>query len=409
MQQTITPTSNSNRIIVLDVLRGFAVLGILLMNIQSYSMIEAAYSNPLAFGDLEGWNYYAWWFSHVFADSKFMAIFSLLFGAGIVLFAENAEKKGKKSTLLHYRRNFLLLLFGLFHAYLIWAGDILTAYALCAFVFYWLRNWSVSKLIDLGIFFLAIGMAISLYMGSALLNIPEDTYFAMLTKWEPDIQTIDAEIATFQSSWWAQQGRRFSAALGLQTLIFGMYTFWRAGGLMLIGMGLYKTGFLSAQWSKTKYWLIFVLGLLIGIPIVVYGIDQQFGHGWTMEYSLFKGTMFNYGGSLFIAAAYIAAIQLFVLYGGFQFIKDVLAATGRMALTNYIGQSVICTLIFYGHGLGYFGQVSRFQQLLIVVGIWVFQMVFSYFWMKRFKYGPLEWLWRSLTYGRRIVNSKLKI
>ena len=136
----LSPVSSSDRIVSLDVLRGFAVLGILIMNIQSYSMIGAAYLNPNAFGDLTGLNKWVWILSHIFADSKFITIFSILFGAGIVLFTNKAAEKGRSAAGLHYRRTFWLFVIGLMHAYLLWYGDILVIYALCAlFVFLFRR------------------------------------------------------------------------------------------------------------------------------------------------------------------------------------------------------------------------------------------------------------------------------
>ncbi|MFT4927286.1 MAG: hypothetical protein ACI8WB_003392, partial [Phenylobacterium sp.] len=144
---TSTPTQQTTRIDHLDILRGFALLGILLMNIQSFAMPGAAYLNPTAWGNLEGINLAVWSFSHLFADSKFMGLFSILFGAGVCLFAQRAEAKFGHSASLHYQRNGWLLLFGLIHAHFIWYGDILYSYALCAMWVYLLRNKSVKTLL----------------------------------------------------------------------------------------------------------------------------------------------------------------------------------------------------------------------------------------------------------------------
>ena len=147
----ISPVTGAERIISLDILRGVAVLGILLMNIQSFSMIGAAYINPTAYGDLTSINRMVWILSHLLANSKFMSIFSLLFGAGVILFTERAIEKGRKASAFHYRRMMWLLIFGFIHAYLIWYGDILVAYSLCAFLVYLFRNKKPSTLLTLGL------------------------------------------------------------------------------------------------------------------------------------------------------------------------------------------------------------------------------------------------------------------
>ena len=143
MKLSLTPTQVHERIQSLDIIRGIAILGILIMNIQSFSMPGSAYSNPMAFGDLDGINKWVWIISHVFADMKFMNIFSILFGAGIILVTSKSEMKTGKSAVLHYKRTIWLLIIGLFHAHLIWYGDILVIYALCAFILYPLDRKSV--------------------------------------------------------------------------------------------------------------------------------------------------------------------------------------------------------------------------------------------------------------------------
>src|SRR5258706_11965699 len=125
------PVGESERIVPMDVLRGFALLGILVMNIQLFAMVDAAYNNPTAYGDLNGTNFLVWLFSYLLADQKFMSIFSMLFGAGIILMWQNAERSGARPTVLHYRRVGWLILFGLLHAYLLWNGDILYTFGMC--------------------------------------------------------------------------------------------------------------------------------------------------------------------------------------------------------------------------------------------------------------------------------------
>jgi len=169
MTEVSGPTIQSERILSLDVLRGFAVLGILIMNIQHFSMVGGAYFNPTAYGDLTGLNYLVWLLSHLLADMKFMSIFSMLFGAGIVLMAERMEAGGGKPARIHYRRTAVLLFFGLAHAWLIWTGDILYSYAMCALLVYLFRNKQPKTLIILGV--LSVGVASLLSLGSHELGV----------------------------------------------------------------------------------------------------------------------------------------------------------------------------------------------------------------------------------------------
>ena len=149
----------------MDVLRGIAILGILIMNIQSFSMIGAAYINPTAYGDLTGMNKWVWVLSHVFADQKFMTIFSILYGAGIVLITKKAESKERLAVGLHYRRTFWLLVIGLMHAYLLWYGDILVTYGLCALVVFLFRKASPRKLLIIGLLVISVASVLYFFLG----------------------------------------------------------------------------------------------------------------------------------------------------------------------------------------------------------------------------------------------------
>jgi len=141
-------------------------------------------------------------------------------------------------------------------------------------------------------------------------------------------------------------------------------------------------------------------GFMMGLPLIGWGIHQNFAAGWSLEFSMFLGVQHNYWGSLAMVAGYIGIIMLVCKSGNPGRLRRALAATGRMAFTNYLMQTVICTWIFYGHGMGLFGQVERWVQILIVLGIWCIQLIISPLWLRYFRYGPVEWLWRSLTYAK---------
>ncbi len=404
----MTPTTNllsatqpKERILSLDVLRGIAVLGILIMNVQSFSMIMAAYINPTAYGDLTGINKWVWVISHTLADQKFMSIFSILFGAGVILFIERALAKNNKAGRLHYWRNFLLLIFGLMHAYLIWYGDILVAYALCGFFVYLFRKKRpVNLLIISGISFI-IPVLIYLMMGASIQHWPEASYKSTLESWLPSMEKINHEISMMQGSWSEQMEIRVPSSIFMQTALFFMQVFWRVTSMMLLGMALYKSGVLSAERSKKFYVKMAVIGLVIGYAIVGLGVCKNFEMNWLMDYSMFVGSQFNYVGSVAIALGYISLVMLICKSEGFKRFKALFAKAGKMAFSNYILMSIIGLLLFTGTGLGLYGEVDRLTQLFFVIGIWVFVLILSHFWLKYFKFGPIEWLWRSLTYRKR--------
>lgn len=400
MKHNKAPISPSERILSLDVLRGFAILGILIMNIQSFSMIETAYINPAAFGDLTGLNKWVWILSHVFADSKFMTLFSILFGAGILLFANKIESKGFKPAGLHYSRTFWLLIIGLIHAYFIWYGDILVTYALCAFIIFLLRNFTPKRLLVIGIIVFLIPSLIYLFFGWSMQYWPQEAIDNSMVSWFPAQNLIDQEIAAYQGSWMDQMSHRIPAAIFLQTFIFLMWHGWRAAGLMLIGMALFKWGVLTAQKSNRFYIKLSIPGFVIGFLLVIWGIVKNFAVNWSFDFSMFLGWQFNYWGSVFVALGYIGVIMLVSKSEFFEKITRPLAAVGRTALTNYLAQTIICTLIFYGHGLGLFARVERKEQVLFIIGIWLFQLIISTAWLQRFRFGPAEWIWRSLTYRK---------
>jgi uncharacterized protein len=395
------PTQAADRIQSLDILRGIAILGILIMNIQSFSMPGAAYMNPMAYGDLSGINYWVWVLSHVFADQKFMTIFSILFGAGVVLVTENAEKKMGKSAGLHYRRTFWLLIIGLIHAHLIWYGDILVTYALCAFFVYLFRKLRPSRLMIIGILFLSVHSLLYLLFGYSLPFWPEDSIVAIRESWLPEMTTIHAEIQAVTGSLYEQIAHNSEQAFFMETFVFLTTFLWRAGGLMLVGMALYKWGILSAQKSQSFYMKGWMISWLIGLPLIIYGLIRNFSEAFSLEFSMFIGSQFNYWGSLLVAFGYICLLMLFAKAPFAAGLKSRFAAIGQMAFSNYIMQSLIAVFIFHGVGFGLFGEVDRTSQVLITLGIWVLQFLWSKPWLARFRFGPMEWMWRSLTYSKK--------
>ncbi len=395
--EVLRPVAENERIDSLDVVRGFALLGILVMNIQSFSMPAAAYMNPTAYGDLSGANLWVWILSHIFADQKFMTIFSALFGAGIVLMWERAEATGRQSTGLHYRRTFWLMIFGLIHSYLMWAGDILFLYSICSLWVFWMKRRSPRTLIVVGMLVLLVSPALYALAAWSMPNWPPEAVEGMAVGWSPSAEANAATVANFQGGFRDQMRSRVPDAIGLHTAAFAFWGIWRASGLMLIGMALFKLGFFSAGLPASIYRRCIAVGAVIGLPLVAFGIYANFARDWELS-RMFVGSQYNYFGSLLVSLAYVAAVMLVCKNAVWPVLTRALSAVGRMALTNYLLQTILATTIFYGHGLGYFGEVSRVGQVGVVVLIWTLQVPFSIWWLGRFRFGPFEWVWRSLSY-----------
>ena len=396
-------SSSDHRIASLDVLRGFAVLGILVMNIQAFSMPEAAYLNPTMWGDLTGINLAVWHFSHLLADTKFITIFSMLFGAGVCLFADRVEARGGRTAALHYRRMFWLFGFGLAHAYLLWIGDILVSYALCGCLVFLLRNSQARTLACAGVAVFSVSTLLYLFIGIVTLKevLPPEIIAELRTSWwAPSEAWRLAEVEAYRGGWIEQQPLRVEGSLGKHLYSFPLLLLWRCAGMMLVGMALYKWGVLSAARGSRFYRRLAVVGIAGGAVAVIAGTWIDFATGWSWPNSVFFWSQLNYWGGVAMALGYVGAVMLALRRGWLPGLQTRLAAVGRMAFTNYIAQTLVCTTIFYGHGIGLFGSAPRWQQALIVGAVCAAQLWWSPIWLRRFRTGPLEWLWRTLTYGQ---------
>ena len=369
------------------------------MNIQSFAMPSAAYTNPTAYGDLTGVNLLTWVGSHLLVDQKFMTLFSLLFGAGVCLFADRAEARSGGSAGLHYRRMFWLLLAGVAHAYLLWSGDVLVTYAVCGSLVFLLRNRSPGTLLFTGLAVFSVASLLSIGFGLIARGLPEDAALEIAAAWAPTIEEMELQLLAYRGTWLAQQSQRVSDTVMMHTTVIPSLLFWRAAGVMLIGMALYRWKVLDAARSDAFYRRLVLTGFGAGVPVVAAGIWHDFAGGWSWERSFFLGSQFNYWGSLAMALGYVGLVMLAIRRGWLTSLQARLVNAGRMAFTNYVAHTVICTTLFYGHGFGLFGHVERWQMLLIVIGVWALQLWWSPLVLRRFRYGPLEWVWRTLTYG----------
>lgn len=396
-------TAPSNRIVGLDALRGFALLGILVINIWLFALPTIATYNPTLYGDFTDVNYVAWLISHVFFERKFVTLFTFMFGAGIVLFLESKERKGQSGRKLHFARTFWLLVIGLGHAYLLWYGDILVFYALSGFLVVWVWRWRPLRQFILGVVMFAIPSVHYLLMGMGYLLLPESGQTQLeaelLTAFGADFSP-EREIEIYQSGWLDQVAYRAPVVFEYHTFGFAAELFWSLGGMMIIGMALYKWGILSNRRSTGFYIRLLLVGA-VGLALVLVGVWARESFAWETILVLTLAFQFNYWGAPLLAAGYIGAIMLLCRWFQNGMVVDALAAVGRTAFTNYLFQTVIATTIFYGYGLGLFGQLSRIELLGVVVLIWAIQIPLSVWWLGRYQFGPVEWLWRTLTYRQR--------
>ncbi|MHC4091545.1 MAG: DUF418 domain-containing protein [Planctomycetota bacterium] len=393
------PVAGGERIDSIDVLRGFALCGVLLMNMQAYAMPFCAYMNPTSYKNEGTLNFVLWSVNHLLADAKFITIFSALFGAGILLMTSRATERTGRSAGVHYRRMLWMVLFGCLHGALLWYGDILLIYAICGMVAFLFRRRGVLLLVIVGFVLLCIPALLMVGFSTYMETMQAAELKQMMTMWAPSAETIQAKEAAYRGGYFDHLPVRFKS----WSEMFGfLYIFgWRLLGVMLLGMALLKTDVLSAARSKAFYTAAIVIGFGCGLPLTAYGIQYQSASGWDMAQCMGMGMQFNYAGSLFSACAWIGVVMLACQSDGLRGLKRRFGAVGRMAFTNYIMHSVLCTTLFYGHGFGLFGRVDRLGQLLIVLGVAVLQLWYSPLWLSRYRFGPLEWVWRSLTYWRR--------
>jgi uncharacterized protein len=395
------PVSSHERIEALDVLRGFALLGILAMNIRGMAAPLSTYMYPYALFDYTGASRMAYLFTSVVFDLKMMGLFSMLFGAGVLLYAAKPSESGLPPRGLWFRRMGWLLVIGLVHAYLIWGGDILVPYALCGIlVLWWVRRLPSGALLATAAGLLAVGAALTFFHALSWERM-SDAQRAQ----EAEIMMPTPEQAREQLTWMLGSYtevviRHAPLVFMFQTLYFLAFFFWRCSGMMLLGMALYKWGFLDGRLSRRAYVLTAALGLTSGLTLAWSGTVELERVRFAMPERAIAD-LWNYVGAVFASVGYAAAVILMVKSGAFRRVRRALAAVGQMALSNYLFQSLVTSVLFLGWGIGLAGQLDYADQLLVCVAIWAGQLIVSPIWLARYRFGPAEWLWRSLTYWER--------
>lgn len=407
MAGTLAPVAAQERIEAMDVLRGFALLGILLMNIEGMAGPLAASLTGVD-PALSGMDRTVDWLVYVFVQGKFYTLFSLLFGMGFATMALRAEQAGRPFGSVYLRRSLALLGFGLVHALLIWSGDILLAYALLSFLLLAFRPVATRWLPWLGVgayllpagFMLLVG-ALGSMMALAPAEAAAGWQQAMAQAGSQFQALLDGERVAYGSGSYAdaiaQRARDTGFMLGnlpvMAGSIFGMFLLgaWFARSGALAHPERFPRLFAALRWGALPLGLALALGSAALQPSMrMDSFDLRGGVAMAI------GMLGSLGLSLGYAAWLVRGLQS----GFWRRPLRWLAPAGRMALSNYLLQSIVCTLVFYGHGLGYFEQLPRAWQPLFALALFIVQAVMSRAWLARFRFGPAEWLWRSLTYGK---------
>ena len=400
----MTLTAPGPRYPTLDIVRGVAVMGILTMNIGAFALPEAAYFMPVGPQSEGAANEASWLFSFVVFNNKMRALFSILFGASCLLIIERAMASGQSPAKVHFGRMGWLYAFGLFHLLFIWWGDILALYALAGFILYFARDLSAGALwrwaiamfaFEFLLFGLTSLVGVFLLMGW----LPENVAPGLADDLSTTLAYIPSkyadEVALLQSGYgaiWADRWAEMPMAAAMWLMLMP-----NTLGLMFVGMALYRNGFLVGAWTKERYartagWIFVItipVNVAMGLWLLANDNDPLIGFAINLGF----GTVFQ----LLMAVGWASLLLWWSVDGGIATKAGaILARTGQMAFTNYLGTSIVMTSLFYGYGLGLFGQVERVWLWAFVLAAWGAMMAGSWYWLGRYRYGPLEWLWRSL-------------
>ena len=382
----------------LDILRGLAVLGIFAVNIIAFAQPFYVFANPSLLPDLfdasGGW----WAVSHTFFNFKFITIFSVLFGAGVLLMV--GEEKPSPRFGIHMRRMLWLLLFGVIHNYAIWYGDILAPYAIAGFIVVLFRRRSPLVLFIIAGIFLALNYLLMASQGFWIASMSPQELAEITSKmWAPPPDVVQGRIDAWGGAWPGRMANTWPDSLQVQ-LVQTFLLMLRTLGLMMIGMALYKSGFFTLRWSTIVYGVLAIIGIAVGVYFSHTATEAAIASGF--DFAETAGTQLTlYWASLVQSFGYASLVMLIAKLAPNAFFTAPFAAAGRMALTNYLACSLIGAFVFYGPpGLGLIGTWGYDKMALMTLVVWIAILVWSPIWLSVFRFGPFEWLWRSLTYGR---------
>ena len=423
------PVSQQERIVILDSLRGIALLGILLMNIPYFALPVPGVDNLAVNNEIGTINGKAWYGINWFMEGTQRAIFSMLFGAGIILFITRLEKRidGLMTAEYFMRRQLWLVVFGLINAFVfLWPGDILFEYGIIGTIAFAFRRLSVK--------YLLLTAFICMLLMTARENLDLVRQKAMITKGEAiarldtsaikltDLQREELGAMTAFKESASIEGQRKQNEKSLREVrgsyalvyhhlsnvsthwqfIHTYYGLWDILTFLFIGMAFYKNGILTGSASSRTYWLLFIGGMGAGLIISYFRLQPLFDTRFN-SFDYVKKIPFEYYeiSRTFRSLGLFGFIMLLYKSGWFNWLFKLMQPVGQMAFTNYLTQSFICALYFYGFGFAMYGQLQRYEVYYVLATIWVVQIAWSHLWLRYFRFGPLEWLWRSLTYWHK--------
>lgn len=425
MSTTLAPTEREERIGMLDTMRGIAVLGILIMNVTGFGL-PVAYDDPTNWGGHEGLNLTVWRIAALFFEGTMRGMFTLLFGAGALLFLQRhtARSPDLRPADLYFRRTMWLIVFGLLNGYvLLWPGDILFYYGVVGLLLFVFRNVSARRLIVAAAVIMILQTAVAATewygyrevsvaaeaardvkaAGNALTAEEEkavESFAAINDEFKPSRADLEKTVATVRKSYLSALSVFAPETWRFETGFFFRHGLLESLGMMLFGMALLKFGVLTGAACARAYATLMLAGYVIGLSVNLFETGNLVSGGFSTQELIASYLTYDLG-RIPTTLGHIGLIGLLYRMPALSAVMRNLAAVGQMALTNYLSQSVICMFLFTGAGLALYGQLERHELYYVVAAIWILQLIWSPLWLRRFRFGPAEWLWRSLTYWQK--------
>lgn len=406
----MTESAASRRIDTLDAIRGVAVMGILLMNIVDLAMPGFAYYNPYYYGGSEGLNFLTWALSYALFDGKMRGLFTMMFGASMALITQRAFDSGESPARVHFSRMFWLFMFGMIHVWFIWYGDILVLYSVCGAIAFLAWRWRTRTLVWAGVALLAIKLVLAGFTYQSMQQIRDEgqspqasavakEQWAQLQE-EITLPTVASQLEGYRGSYADAFAARVPLTMYILTSAHPLAVS-DTLALIFIGMALFRLGFFSGEWSPRTYRRIAIWGYVVclplHLPLIFWNDSDRFSPITLHMTEALHLTLLR----PWLTMSHASVVVLFMQSRYARWLAERFIAAGRAAFTNYLGTSIVCTLIFNGYGFGLYGHLERWQSYLVVIPVWALILLWSKPWLDRFAYGPLEWLWRSLARGER--------
>jgi uncharacterized protein len=425
MSTPLSPTEREERIGMLDTTRGIAVLGILIMNITGFGLPNS-YDDPTNWGGSDGANLAVWRIAALFFEGTMRGMFTLLFGAGTLLFLQRhaARNPGLLPADLFFRRTMWLIAFGLLNAYvLLWSGDILYYYGVVGLLLFVFRNVAPRKLVIASVIIMILQTAVSVSewydykdagdaaaaaqlarsSGKVLTEQQSeaiDTFTRINEQFKPSREDLQKQVDRVQKSYVSALGKVAAESWHFETVFFFEHGLLECLGMMLLGMALLKYGVLSGQAPRQVYATMVLVGYPLGLAVNLFETTNLVRDHFSVR-ALMNSYLTYDLGRIPMTLGHVGVIGLVYRMPALAGAMRALAATGQMALTNYLSQSLICMLLFTGAGLALYGHLERHELYYVVLAIWIVQLIWSPLWLRRFRFGPAEWVWRSLTYWKK--------